>query len=263
MKKISMVAVVECDADVDDVIAVVYLYNHAKNYLNGIVLDPIPTTPIGKERAKKLENMGITIFNEIPDNTDVIFNGGAMTKIAQYLSRAKKDGSGQPNTLKYLIMNGGFVGNNIVTDKDTLPKFKGKNAVPTFNFNMDIPSTERVLKTPEHRLNHIILVGKNVCHSDINTEDGLWKDEKSICKEWNAKPDKKQHDMLAYHEGLAILTDRGEIDTDVTSNYCNFIKARPFNIKGDQSKYTKWGSTTNSLKSNFRECLVAISYSKD
>lgn len=263
MKKLSMVAVVECDADVDDVIAAVYLYNHAKNYLNGIVLDPMPTTPIGKERAKKLENMGITIFNEIPDNTDVIFNGGAMTKIAQYLSRAKKDGSGQPNTLKYLIMNGGFVGNNIVADKDTLPKFKGKNAVPTFNFNMDIPSTERVLKTPEHRLNNIILVGKNVCHSDINTEDGLWQDEKSICKEWNAKPNKKQHDMLAYHEGLAILTDRGEIDTDVTSNYCNFVKARPFNIKADQNKYTKWGSTTNSLKSNFRECLVAISYSKD
>ena len=62
-------------------------------------------------------------------------------------------------------MNGGFVGDNIVPKEDRLKKFDGKQTIRTFNFDIDVESTDKVLKSSTEKIEKIILVGKNVCHS--------------------------------------------------------------------------------------------------
>ena len=44
-------------------------------------------------------------------------------------------------------MNGGFVGDNIIPKEDRLEKFDGKKTIRTFNFNCDVYSTDKVLKS--------------------------------------------------------------------------------------------------------------------
>ena len=60
----NIVYLAELDGDLDDIIAVEYLYN---NYtLKCIVCDPKPNTKIGKMRESNLKKLGIEIYYEIP-----------------------------------------------------------------------------------------------------------------------------------------------------------------------------------------------------
>ncbi len=52
-------------------------------------------------------------------------------------------------------MNGGFVGDNIVPKKDRLDKFDGKKTIRTFNFNCDIQSTDKILKSSAEKIGKI------------------------------------------------------------------------------------------------------------
>lgn len=152
-----------------------------------------------------------------------------------------------------LVMNGGFVGSNIVPEDDQLPKFKEKQTVRTFNFNCDVNAADKVLKSTERQIGKIILIGKNVCHSERNTEKDLWKDEESkkLFKKYNVKPGKCQHDMLACHEGLV------HIDLDeVIDPYCTFLEVYPYN-EGLQGNMTKWGSKLEPT--NYRKVVAAVS----
>lgn len=238
----SVVYVAELDADVDDVIAAEYLNN--RGVLRCVVLDPLPKTQIGKDRQKALEKLGIDIETKLPNNCKYVFCGGALTSIAQYIKTRHID---------CLVMNGGFVGSNIVNSKDELEKFKGKETVRTFNFNCDIEATDRVLKSSSRQIGKIVLVGKNVCHSELNTESGFWKaDEyKKLFKKYNVKPGKKQHDMLACHEGLAMLGIEG-----VTVPWCTFLEVYPYN-EGLKGNMTKWGSKLGN--SGYRKVVAAVS----
>ena len=70
-KENQIVYLAELDGDVDDVVAVEYLYN---NYaLKCIVCDPKPSTNIGKIRESNLKKLGIEIYYEIPEGTDIVF----------------------------------------------------------------------------------------------------------------------------------------------------------------------------------------------
>lgn len=135
----------ELDADVDDVIAAEYL--HKNGVLKAVVLDPEPKTPKGLERKKELEELGVTVLTKMPPVAEYVFVGGALTKVARYLVTHKID---------YLVMNGGFVGCNIVTQP--LEKFKGKQAVRTFNFNCDVDAADRVLKSSN--IGQVVLIGE-------------------------------------------------------------------------------------------------------
>lgn len=215
-KKIIYVA--EIDADVDDIVAVEYLAN--KNVLEGIVLDPVPTSTVGLERIEQIKKMGIKVFDEIP-KCDYIFVGGAFTKLANYLRR---------NRAVTIVANGGFVGQNLV--KEPLEKFKGKKYIRTFNFNMDVHSTIQVLNSRAY--DNFYLIGKNVCHSEKNTIAGIWKDEKFLNK-YHLKTDKRLHDLLAVQEGIKI------INNDIENSLLVFEKTNPIYEKLD-GKFTKWGS---------------------
>ena len=148
------------ELDVDDVVAVEYLYN---NYiLKCVVCDPKPSTKIGKIREGNLKELGIKINYTIPDDTNIVFCGGALTNLSKFIK------------ISIFVMNGWFVGDNIVLKKDRLDKFDGKKTIRTFNFNCDIQSTDKILKSSTEKIGKIILVGKNVCHSELNTPYNIW-----------------------------------------------------------------------------------------
>lgn len=149
-----IVYIAELDQDVDDVIAAEYLLN--KGVLKCVVLDPLPKTQQGYERKQELIKLGIDVKTKFPLIAKYVIVGGALTSVAQYILDHK---------IEYLIMNGGFVGNNIV--KTPLKKFLNKTEVRTFNFNLDIDATHKVLTS--NNINHIMLVGKNVCHDKRNS----------------------------------------------------------------------------------------------
>ena len=237
-----VVYIAELDADVDDVVAAEYLHN--KGVLKCVVMDPLPKTQQGKDRAKILEKMGITIATKMPPVAKYVFVGGALTEVARYITTHHID---------CLVMNGGYVGSNIVSTVDQLPKFRDKQTVRTFNFNCDVNAADRVLKSTEKQIGKIVLVGKNVCHSERNTDKDIWKDEESkkLFKKYNVKPGKCQHDMLACHEGLVHL-GLGRL----TRPYCTYLEVHPYN-EGLQGNMTKWGSKLTETQ--YRKVVAAIS----
>lgn len=233
-----VVYIAELDADVDDVIAVEYLHN--KCVLKEVVCDPLPRTQEGKNRKEQLEKMGIKVLAKMPSNAKYVFVGGALTELARYLTNHK---------IECLVMNGGFVGCNIV--KNPLDKFKNKQTIRTFNFNCDVVAADSVLRSKN--IENIILVGKNVCHSEKNTFMGIWMNEKELLKKYCHKAAKKQHDMLACREGLIML---GMLEEE---SYLNYKIVRPYNteLKGNM---TEWGSTFG--KSLYRSVMAAIDWRK-
>lgn len=235
MKK-EIIYIAELDADVDDVIAAEYL--HKKNVLKEVVCDPAPTTKEGQDRKEQLEKEGIKVSFKMPPVAKYVFVGGALTLLSKYLITHK---------IECLVMNGGFVGNNIM--KTPLPKFKNKQTVRTFNFNCDVTAADTVLKSKN--IEQIILIGKNVCHDQRNTLRGVWKSEQLILNKYHSREDKRQHDMLACREGLIFL---GLLDE---SPYLEYKFVHPYNT-GLKGNMTEWGSTFET--SPYRSVLAAVNW---
>lgn len=237
--------VAELDADVDDVIAAKWL--HAKGILREVVLDPPPKTDTGKKRLTELKALGVTVSDRLRTPADHVFCGGALTEVARYTAA---------HPIKTLVMNGGFVGGNLMDPKDALEKFKGRKTVRTFNFNCDATAADRVLRTRETQIGKIVLVGKNVCHDQRNTKAGIWGN--LPCRELpdinNVKPDKRLHDLLACHEGACLL---GLIDD---GPYCRFMDVKPYNL-GLRGRNTEWGSKpSNDGSTPYRTVSAAVGW---
>lgn len=236
-----VIYIADLDQDIDDIIAAHYLFK--KNVLRFVVCDPYPQTKEGLDRKDYLEKLGISVLSTIPPFAKTVFVGGALTLVAQYIKIRPID---------LLVMNGGFVGCNIVKPEQELKKFKGKDTVRTYNFNCDALATDQVLRSTEQQIGQIVLVGKNVCHDSRNTRTGIWKgpNYKEIFDMYNVKDLKRQHDMLACHEGLSFALG--------SERFCEYEKVHPFNTRLN-GKYTKWGSTKNS-DTPYREVLAAVGY---
>lgn len=235
-----VIFIADLDGDIDDFIAIKYL-NDAE-VLGGVVLDPEPVTPAGKCRVEKLKAiLGTTFYPDIPVGTQYVFAGGGLSKVAKFIKN---------NVLPVLVMNGGFVGDNCLPLKPQLKKFIGKQVVRTFNFNCDVNSTDYVLSSPN--IGKTILVGKNVCHNEINTPERLWRPFMSQqSPEFQTKPGKLQHDMLACHEGLVLCR---LIDAQC---YCKFEYLYPMNT-GLNGNMTKWGSSRTPTK--YRPVHAAVDW---
>ncbi|MBB2911127.1 pyrimidine-specific ribonucleoside hydrolase [Streptosporangium becharense] len=61
------------------------------------------------------------------------------------------------------VAQGGFAGDNVVPPEHRLPKFEGRDACPTFNFNGEPRAARRALSSGE-RIGRRDLVSKNVTH---------------------------------------------------------------------------------------------------
>lgn len=245
-----IIYVAELDADVDDVIAVEYLHN--LGLLDYVVLDPVPAEDVGKKRLQMIEAMGISTSKHLSGDCDNVFCGGQLTEIARHV----KSGG----TIKNLVLQGGFVGANIVPFDKQLKKFKGKEEVRTFNFNCDIEATDFVLKTTKEQIGNVYCIGKNVCHNPINSDITLWKAKKyrDLFKKHNVREGKLQHDMLACHEGIVLLGLAKEINT---VPFCTYSMVKPFNT-GLNGNKTLWGSKAENEDTGYRAVTSAIAYAK-
>lgn len=157
----------DIDADIDDLVAIEYM-KHVDR-LGAVVLDGHSRN---ESREHTIDRLRIPVLSFIPVGTSVVFCGGALTKVAEYL----KSG----NSLDLLVVNGGFAGDNLVPRINRLQKFSGKNTVRTFNFNLDIEAADYVLTYGD--IKKIVMVSKNVCHSELNTLEHLYIDEISFFK---------------------------------------------------------------------------------
>ena len=222
-----IVCVCEVAQDIDDLIALDFLKR--SNRLKGVVLDPPPKTREDWIRVKKIKSLGIEIYKSIP-YCKAIFVGGAFTSVARYLSM---------NKVEYIIANGGFVGANIVPENKQLKKFKGKTHVRNFNFCLDVDSALKVLGIKN--VEHILLVGKNVCHDEKNTLSGIWKDENWI-REYKISETKRLHDVLAYAEGLDYIDG-------VKSKRLNYqpVKPEAVDIAGNKTKFGSMPSDSSHI----------------
>jgi inosine-uridine nucleoside N-ribohydrolase len=243
------VYVAELDADVDDVVAVHYL--HGLNLLDYVVLDPAPVEDVGKQRLSMLNAMDIEVREHLESKNTNVFCGGQLTEIARCIRAG--------GTIDNLVLQGGFVGSNIVPQNKQLKKFKNKEAVRTFNFNCDVAATDYVLRTTEDQIGTICCIGKNVCHSDINSDKVLWRAKKyrDMFEKYNVREGKLQHDMLACHEGIALLGLGGEVG--ISTPFCSYLTVRPFNM-GLNGNKTVWGSKKENERSQYRTIRSATMF---
>ena len=118
-------------------------------------------------------------------------------------------------------------------------------------------ATDKVLRSTSEQINKIILVGKNVCHSKLNTPCGIWNTEEFdyLFNKYFLKDNKCLHDLLMCHEGLCLLD---LIDEEL---YCQFEEVYPYN-EGLNGEVTKWGSIKNNNNNStpYRKVLAAIRY---
>jgi inosine-uridine nucleoside N-ribohydrolase len=97
-------------------------------------------------------------YKEDPDITFVVI--GPPTNTGKFLER-------NPNVkIKKLLMQGGFIGYDAHDDPNVvrLPKFEGKDAVPSFNPSNDSGSMVRIQYAD---IDELTFVSKNVCHTVI------------------------------------------------------------------------------------------------
>ena len=99
-----------------------------------------------------------------------------------------------------------------------------------------------------------MFVGKNVCHDIKNAQSGIWNGDeyKELFSKYHVKEEKRLHDMLACHEGIAYIN--GE-DT-----FCEYDTVKPYS-EGLCGTKTKWGST-KTRTTPYREVLAAVGYKK-
>jgi len=249
----NVIYIADIDQDIDDLLTIRYMAERSV-FLKGVVLDPMPTSDVGKARVKLIESWGVKVCDSIPEDTEpknsmgvaepteIVYCGGALTQVAEYVKDHK---------LKQLVMNGGFVGEPIVPSKRALPKFRGKSAVRTFNFNCDVAATDAVLKSDN--IDQIILVGKNVCHDDRNTFEVIWKDETYLTEGLTVRPGKKLHDLLAVYEGLVFYELSGYKDNHVLV----YKEVYPFN-NGLKGNMTEWGSSLEPT--GYKKVLAAVGW---
>ena len=212
MKKICYIA--DIGDDIDDLIAIEYLKNKKADFY--VAIDRKSNED--PKRVQLVRDWGVQIENKIMPGTEVIFIGGAFTKVRDYL---------KTNKVSLIVANGGFIGNNIISNP--LPKFRNKKEVRTFNFNVDIDATIEVLDSKNFE--KMYLVGKQVCHDKINTTQGIWKASPYIKTSFS--PTKLLHDVLAVDEGLRIM--------EAEDTRCNYIGVTPYWV-GSKDKFAMWGS---------------------
>lgn len=221
----SIVYIADIDQDIDDLIAMDYL--NEQGFLQYVVLDSEPQTEIANERVRQLQRKGILIEPKIKDGEVILFVGGSLTKVRAFLMENRE------NRITQLVMNGGFVGSNVVASDQQLKKFKGELFARTYNFNLDVASTEFVLASEQ--VEQIYLIGKNVCHSEKNTKQGIWKDLEFL-KAYTLSNKKRLHDLLMVNEGLKLIH----------GNECNSLlryeKVHIVKIHSESDKMVKWGS---------------------
>lgn len=121
------------------------------------------------------------------------FCGGSLYTLSKFIEC-------KTETRLDIYIQGGYAGKDVVGVENVLKKFKKRDEVPTWNLNLDIESTDKVLLSKNISMNFI---SKNVCHAsfvgseDLGKEDTLFNN--SLRKYFGESSRKKcMHDLLAF-----------------------------------------------------------------
>jgi len=153
----------------------------------------------------------------------------------------------EPEITAYI--QGGYAGIDVVKPENTLKKFRKREAVPSWNLNLDEEATHSIIKNKKA---HLKFISKNVCHAsiisyeDLENYSGFGIDilkDYFLCHEqkWRKKA---MHDVLAF---MTIFSD----------TIVDFEKVSLISIT-KTGTVTKWKSLKNS-ESNI-EIAVDFNY---
>jgi inosine-uridine nucleoside N-ribohydrolase len=145
---------------------------------------PLPSpTPLIEKMAS---------FDQAP--TPTVFCGGSLYTLSKI---------SQCNThlTLHACIQGGYAGPAVVSDEHVLKKFKGRERVPTWNLNLDLASTQSVLRSGNVVAS---FVSKNVCHDawvdkqDVSAVDSVFN--QTLTDYFSASKSRKKcmHDLLAF-----------------------------------------------------------------
>jgi hypothetical protein len=148
-----------------------------------------------------IEAVDVPFFTFIDDflkrkkfDGNVFFCGGSLYALDKTL---KSDIS--KNWMAYI--QGGYAGPSVVGESNVLKKFKGRESVPTWNLNLDMDSSDSVLKA-KNVICHFI--SKNVCHdawvdvTDINGVKSVFNTTLLNYFDGGKRKRKCMHDLLAF-----------------------------------------------------------------
>jgi hypothetical protein len=159
----------------------------------------------------------------IIDKNLIVFCGGSLYTLSKLIEK-------EPYIKAFI--QGGYAGSNIIPNEIALKKFRKRESVPTWNLNLDLSSTNYVLKNHKSNLHFI---SKNICHKSNVTETILKKNNslfENVLLNYYSLMDlkyrnKPMHDLLAF---LAI------------ENKNKLIEFKEVELSHNKEEIPKWRS---------------------
>lgn len=142
-----------------------------------------------------------------------VFCGGSLTTLAYLLERFD-------NRYINAYIQGGYASYKIVEPEFLLKKFKKREKVPTWNLNLDIEATKKVLKSSIE----IHFISKNICHdswvdlADLNDGTSFFNSVLVNYFKENKYTNKCLHDLLAFLSINSDIVDFKRVDLFLTED---------------------------------------------
>jgi hypothetical protein len=164
-----------------------------------------------------------TFLSESPLPGQRFFCGGSLHTLAHVLANDK-------SVRWHAYIQGGYAGANVVGDHNVLKKFRGREAVPTWNLNLDLTASIAVLSASNVQC---YFISKNVCHNawvDQRDVNDFPSEFNRVLVDYFAKnrwPNKCMHDLVAF---MAMYSD-------------DLIEFAPVTLQHSEDERAKWSSS--------------------
>jgi inosine-uridine nucleoside N-ribohydrolase len=172
--------------------------DHNKNCLSKFLsnLHPEHTT-----MSSDPDGLGCDVlYNTLKQYPDlVIITGAPLCNIGALLKNYDLKSEGI--TIRKIVCQGGFAGDNVVPDEDIIDKFRGKIYCSTYNFGGDRASAHAMLESDI--IQERTLVSKNVCHS-LQYDNRM---HESVASRIQDLSDKNDESLDRFKYGLQLIYD--------------------------------------------------------
>lgn len=177
-------------------------------HINVLPINKLDLDNINHPLRYLYESRFVFVGGEIEAFPITVFCGGSLTTLSILLDLFK-----DKNAIKAVIQ-GGFASYKIVAEKDLLKKFKKRDKVPTWNLNLDIEATKKVLAS---NIN-INFVSKNICHdshvdlNDLGSNKSFFNTVLVNYFKDNKYKSKCLHDLLAFLSFNSDIVEFKKVD---------------------------------------------------
>ena len=141
-------------------------------------------------------------------------------------------------------VQGGFASYKVVGENITLPKFRNRERVPTWNLNLDLKATDAALGSGLE----ISFVSKNICHSSFVTLMDVKDSDNAVCRFLTGYFKQSRYKDKCLHDVLAFMS----IETDI-------VEFKNVSLHKNQDDRPKWWSQLKE-ESNHK---ISVDYDYD